>query len=123
MRFRLIACFGAILFFFSPCFAQQLPREQWGPPLVSVTHENGKWTIAGRKNKVTINESDLALSAQAGPTQWTMVPSSAQDALVRSRGEDFYLRLADARKIEFKPYDTGFKTGLKISLGEWRHNG
>src|SRR5262245_65483166 len=103
--------------------AQQLPREQWGAPAVNVSRAEGKWIIAGKKNKVTLNESDLALSVQAGPAKWTMVPSSAKDMLVRSRGEEFYLRLADARKIDIEPYDTGFKTGVKISLGEWRHNG
>jgi len=104
-------------------FAQQLPREQWGAPAVNVSRAEGKWIIAGRKNKVTLNESDLALGVQAGPANWAMVPSSAKDMLVRSRGEEFYLRLADARKIDVGPYDTGFKTGVKISLGEWRHNG
>src|SRR5215467_360351 len=107
----------------APSFAQQLPREQWGAPAVSVSHAGGKWIVAGRKNKVTINESDFALGVQAGPANWAMVPSSAEDMLVRSRGEEFYLRLADARRIEIEPYDTGFKTGVKISLGEWRHNG
>src|SRR5262249_31593383 len=77
----------------------------------------------GKKNRVTLNESDLALSVQAGPAHWAMVPSSAQDMLVRSRGEEFYLRLADARKIEIKSYDTGFKTGIKISLSEWQCGG
>src|SRR5689334_19893279 len=109
--------------FHSLPFAQQLPREQWGAPLVTVSHGEGKWVIEGKKNRVTLNESDLALSVQAGPANWAMVPSSANDMLVRSRGKEFYLRLADARKVEIKTYDTGFKTGVKISLGEWRRDG
>src|SRR5262245_8564894 len=116
-----------IAFFTVAChaisFAQRLPREEWGAPAVVVSRAEGKWIIAGRKNKGTLNESDFALSVQAGPANWAMVPSSAKDMLVRSRGEEFYLRLADARKIDIEPYDTGFKTGVKISLGEWRHNG
>jgi hypothetical protein len=104
-------------------FAQKLPREEWGAPMVNVSRAEGKWIIAGKKNKVMLNESDLALSLQAGPATWAMVPSSAKDMLVRSRGEEFHLRLADARKIEIESYDTGFKTGVKISLGEWRSNG
>src|SRR5215813_13503041 len=104
-------------------FAQRLPREEWGAPAVNVSRAEGKWIIAGKKNKVTLNESDLALSVQAGPAKWTMVPSSAKDMLVRSRGEEFYLRLADARKIDIEPYDTGFKTGIKISLSEWQCGG
>ncbi len=41
--------------------------------------------------------------------------------LVRSGGEEFPLRLADAKKIEIAPCDTGAKTGVKITLGQWRH--
>ena len=49
------------------------------------------------------------------------MPSTAKDMLVKSNGSEFYLRLADARKITVVPYDTGFKTGVKISLDSWRH--
>jgi hypothetical protein len=31
----------------------QLPRDQWGAMLVTVPHADGKWIIAGQKNKVT----------------------------------------------------------------------
>lgn len=103
--------------------AQQLPRDQWGAPLVDVSHTNGKWIIAGKKNKFTLNESDLAIKIEAGTNVWNLVPSTAKDLLVRSGGEDFYLRLADARKIVITKYDTGFKTGIKINLGEWRSSG
>jgi hypothetical protein len=121
---RLIICAAIFTFAcYAMSLAQPLPREQWGAPAVNVSHTGGKWIITGNKNKVTLNESDLALGVQAGPADWAMVPSSAEDMLVKSRGEEFYLRLADARKIEIKPYDTGFKTGVKISLGEWRRNG
>src|SRR3989442_5554729 len=101
----------------------QLSREQWGAMPVTVSNANGKWIIAGRKNKVTLNEADLALSVQAGPAQWAMNRSSATDMLVESKGEEISLRLADARKISIMPYDTGFKTGVKISLGGWKHKG
>jgi len=104
-------------------WAQQLPREQWGAPAVTVIQVGGKWVIAGKRNRVTLNAADLALSVQAGSANWAMTPSSAKDLLVKSKGEEFYLRLADAQKIEITRYDTGFKTGVKIRLGQWRHNG
>src|SRR5919199_1294042 len=112
-----------VLAFAAPAPAQQLPREQWGAPAVAVSHAGGKWTIAGKRNKLTLDESDLSVKVQAGAALWEMVPSSAKDVLVRSRGEEFYLRLADARRMTITPYDTGFKTGVKISLGEWREGG
>src|SRR5881394_2177209 len=109
---RLINYAAAVLFLSSLLWAQQLPREQWGAPLVTVSHADGKWVMAGKKHKVTLNESDLAMTVQAGPATWAMVPSSAKDLLVKSRGEEFYLRLADAQKIAITRYDPGFKTGV-----------
>ncbi len=88
---------------------------------VTVSHRNGKWIIAGKKNKVTLDETNLAISVQAGPAQWVMMPSSPRDMLLKSKGEEFQERLADARKIRIVPYDAGFKTGVKIGLTGWQH--
>lgn len=104
-------------------WAQRLPRDQWGAPLIDVSRVDGNWIVAGRKNRVTLNAANLAINVQAGPANWSMLPSSARDMLVRSKGEEFYLRLVDAQKVAITRYDTGFKTGLKIILGEWRHQG
>jgi hypothetical protein len=103
--------------------AQQLAREQWGAMPVTVSHRGSKWIIAGRTNKITINETDLALTIQAGPAQWAMMPSAAGDMLVKSNGEELPLRLAAAKNISIVPYDTGFKTGVKIALSGWALKG
>ena len=97
----------------------QTPREQWGAPAVEVSHTNGQWTIKGKQNTVTLNESDLALKVQSGATVWQMTPSSDHDMLVRSKGQDNNVRLADAQKRTITNYDTGFKTGVKIVLSGW----
>ena len=115
------AAFSLILS--SLLWAQQLPRDQWGAPLVDVSHVDGNWIVAGRKKRVTLNAANLAINVQAGPANWSMLPSSARDMLVRSKGQEFYLRLIDAQKVAITRYDTGFKTGIKISLGQWRHQG
>ncbi len=107
----------------SLAFAQQLPREQWGAPPVRVSHKEGLWQVEGQKNRVTLNASDLTMNVQAGPVAWKMGPSSEKDMLVRSKGEEFYLRLADAEKIDITPYDTGAKTGVKIRLERFRNAG
>lgn len=49
-----------------------------------------------------------------------MLASQAGDMLVRSQKQSLSLRLADAKKIDIVPYDTGFKTGLKIALSGWQ---
>jgi hypothetical protein len=118
-----ISAFTAILTCSSYVSTQQLPREQWGAPPITVSHAGGKWTIVGRKNSVTINESDLSIRVDSGSAHWLMVPSAARDMLVKNGGAEFYLRLADARKLTIVPYDTGFKTGVRISLDSWLHKG
>ncbi len=95
----------------------------WGEPAVAVSHASGKWTIAGKKQVVTLDEKTLAVTVQAGPVTWKMVPSSKQDLLVRADDDEFRLRLADAGEIQIAPYRTGFKTGVKISLGGFRNAG
>ena len=123
-----IGVFGLTLLLNTGLLAQpgdppRLPREQWGAPVVNVSHEGSRWILAGRKTTVTLNETDLAISVQAGPVKWAMAPSSDDDMLVKSRGEEFHVRLADAGKIEITPFDTGYKTGVKIALKRFRHNG
>ncbi len=98
---------------------RQLQRAEWGAPSIAVTHANGKWVIAGRKNAVTLSESDLSISVQAGPASWSMMPSVRGDMIVRAGGEESPLRLADARQIAVTRFDTGFKTGVKINLSQW----
>ena len=102
--------------------AQQLSRDQWGAPAVSVSGNEGIWVIAGKKNKVTVNTSDLSIRIDAGSNRWNLIPSAASDLIVRTGSREHKLRLADANKKAVVPYDTGFKTGIKISLSNWRAN-
>jgi catechol 2,3-dioxygenase-like lactoylglutathione lyase family enzyme len=99
------------------------PAADWGEPPVTVTSSAGTWTIAGRKNTVVLEQGDLSVRIQARDATWKMIPSSAQDLLVREGGHEFRLRLADAREIQIVPYRTGFKTGVKITLGGFRRPG
>jgi hypothetical protein len=103
--------------------AGQMPAEEWGAPAVKVSRSAAKWTLSGKRHTVVLNESDLSVTVQAGAVIWKMVPSSAQDLLVRASDDEFSLRLADAREIQITPYQTGFKTGVKITLGGFRNNG
>ena len=118
---RYIPIAWAIFSIASPSIsAQKLSREEWGAPLVVVSHEAPTWTIRGQKQVVTFSESDLALRAESGSTIWEMVPSEADDLLLKSDGEEAAYRLADARRIKIVRYDTGFKTGVRITLSDWR---
>ena len=100
-----------------------LPRQQWGAPVVDVTESNGIWTIAGKKQTVLLNQKDLSVQIKAGSVNWNLVRSSKDDMLVKYAGEEFYLRLADAGRIEIESYDTGYKTGVQLKLQQFRANG
>jgi hypothetical protein len=103
--------------------AQAPPPEQWGAPPVTVSHREGKWTITGRKQIVTIDEKTLELKVQAGGAAWKMMSSSMQDLLVRHNDDEFRLRLADAGEIVIAPHHTGFASGIKLTLGGFRSAG
>ncbi|MGB7157704.1 MAG: DUF5696 domain-containing protein [Tepidisphaeraceae bacterium] len=105
-----------------PTTTQVLSRADWGAPIVDVTRDGELWIIAGKKQRVTLNPKDLSMSIRSGETTWSMVPSARSDMLVRSQGETFPARLADAGKIDVTPYDTGYKTGVKLVLNDWKHN-
>src|SRR2546423_1789692 len=81
-----------------------LARQQWGAPLVEVHSDGGKWIIAGKRQTVSLDATNLATEIRAGESTWKLVPSSPTDLLVKSAGKEFPLRLADARKIDITRY-------------------
>ena len=121
-RFGLLAPATLLAFCGWPLAGQVTPAE-WGAPPVTVSHANGKWTIAGTKNTATLDEKSLALTVHAGPATWNMVPSSEKDMRVRAFDDEFSVRLADAHDIQIAEYRTGFKTGVKITLDGFHANG
>src|SRR4051794_34181267 len=99
------------------------PREEWGAVPVVVSHDGNTWTIVGKKNTVLLNATDLRCEIRAGGATWSMVASGANDTIVKHAGASFPLRLADAGKIAIAPYDAGYKSGVKIVLSEFKHDG
>ena len=90
---------------------------------VAVSHTGGLWTIHGQKNTVELTERDLSVSIHAGPVTWNMVPSSSQDMLVGAGGDRFWVRLADAGRVQIAPYQTGYATGVRMILDGFRGTG
>jgi len=91
-----------------------------GAPEVRVGLEQGRWLVAGRKNRIELDPENLRISVQAGPAAWPMVASFPGDLSVRSAGKVYGLRLADASAKRVSPYRTGFRSGLKIDLQDFR---
>ncbi len=92
-----------------------------GAPPIVVLKQPGGWLVKGSRVAVAINASSLAIHVQAGPAAWSLMPSSGADMIVRDGAEQFPLGLADATSISITPYDTGFKTGVKIVMSGWRY--
>jgi Family of unknown function (DUF5696) len=113
--------FAVVLAALACCAAQPRSPADTGAPQVTVSHSAGKWTVAGRRNTIDVDASNLAITIHAGPAVWKMVPSSADDMLVSAGGREFPVRLADAGSIQVVPYETGFKTGVKLVLDRFRN--
>src|SRR5712692_5645421 len=117
---KIVRFITAVLICFSSLFFAQSERPDRGlPPVALVSHESGKWIIAGKKNIVTLSQADLAISVKAGDTTWRLRPSGHKDALVKSGGSEFFLRLADAGAITVEPHAPGYKSGVKLTLRDW----
>jgi len=100
--------------------ANESAQDEWGAPKVQVQQKEGKWSIDGLKNRVELNPSDLQMTVHAGGQDWSMMPSFSGDLIVEKEGLTFALRLADAGEKLISPYQTGFKTGIKIALEDFR---
>ncbi len=103
--------------------AQTLRPQDWGAPAIDVTHADGKWTLAGSKNTVVLDESNLSTTIQASGVIWKMVPSSNRDLLVRANDSEFSVRLVDAGRVDGATYRTGFKNGAKLTLSQFPRPG
>jgi len=108
---------------FSLRAAEPLARADWGAPLVDVTSAGPGWTIAGRRNTVTLDARDLTVRVQAGPVTWAMTASQPGDIRIKAGADEFAARLADAQKISVARFDTGARTGVKVTLTGWKHGG
>jgi len=95
---------------------QAADQNNWGAPKVQVFQREGKWIIEGQRNRIELNPSDLQMTVYTQRQTWSMIPSFRGDLIVENSGARLSLRLADAGKKEISPYQTGFKTGIKIAL-------
>ena len=91
-------------------------QDDWGSPKVQILQEKTRWTVAGSKNRIELQISDLQLTVRTKSCTWSIIPSFSGDLIVEKSGQRLSLRLADARKRLITPYHTGYKSGLKMTL-------
>lgn len=87
---------------------------------VQAVEKDGKWIVQGSKNRLQLNSSDLQMTVHTRERTWSMAPSFGGDLIVESGGQRLSLRLADAGKKDISPYRTGFKSGVKVNLADFR---
>ncbi len=100
----------------SLAFGAETTQDDYGAPAVKVEQREGQWVLQGRRTHVEVSPSDLKMVLSAGGHTWSTVASSSGDLVVEADGKTCTLRLADAQTHEIEPYQTGFKTGVKITL-------
>ncbi len=105
----------------APVPVQVADQNNWGAPKVQAFQREGKWIIEGQRNRIELNPSDLQMTVYTQRQTWSMIPSFRGDLIVENSGARLSLRLADAEKKEISPYQTGFKTGIKIALEDFAH--
>ena len=92
----------------------------WGGPEVSISNIQENWIVKGTKNTLTLNKRNLSMKVNDGTVIWKMFPSAANDMIVDSQGKKNNVRLADAGNISIEKYETGFKSGVKIKLSDFK---
>jgi len=98
-------------------------QDDHGAPVVQVTQADGTWIVAGSEHRVELQASDLQMTVRTQSKTWSMQASAPGDLTVDAAGSGYSLHLASAKEKTITPYRTGFKTGVKIALKGFEHEG
>jgi hypothetical protein len=104
---------------FTAAAAAEPERPEWRASAAAVVQSENVWEIRGRNTAVRFDSRGLGISVQREGSSWAMSPSCLGDFVVNAGGKAVALRLADAKSIRAETYDTGFKTGVKLTLHDW----
>ncbi len=97
-----------------------LPRAEWGAPRVEVTSAGAAWTIAGRQHTVRLDATTLGFTIDAGNSAWAVRPAARELWLKTTTGSEFAVALASAAHIDVARFDSGERTGVRITLDGWK---
>jgi len=103
--------------------AAPAPQTDHGAPNVRVSEADGVWTIQGTLNRVELQGSDLQMTVRTPGKVWSMQPSAPGDLVAEASGRSYSLCLAQANDKTITPYQTGFKTGVKVALRGFKADG
>lgn len=107
------------LVFSEGIFAEKPLQIEWGKPKVRVLQSGSQWTIQGKRLTVIFSSDTFAIQVKDKNVIWNLEESGKGDLIVERKGQKIPLRLGDAKNIDITPYETGFKSGLKIKLTDY----
>ncbi|MHC4438325.1 MAG: hypothetical protein ACYS3S_13270, partial [Planctomycetota bacterium] len=99
----------------------KLTQLEWGDPNVTVRQDAAQWIIHGERLTVVVDSNSLAMRIKDKDIIWNIEGSTQRDLTIEHDGRNIPLRLRDAKKITIEPYETGFKSGIKIRLNDYIH--
>jgi hypothetical protein len=99
----------------------KLAQLEWGDPKIEVKRDETKWIIQGERFTVVIDPNTLTMQINDKDISWNIEGSTQGDLTVEHDGRIVPLCLKDAKQIKIEPYETGFKTGIKIRLDNYVH--
>jgi len=99
----------------------KLTQTEWGDPKVEVKQDETQWIIQGKRLTVVIDPNTLAMQVRDKDISWNIEGSTKGDLTIEYSGRNIPLRLKDAKQIKIEPYETGFKSGIKIQLNDYVH--
>ncbi len=114
-------CLMGLPLFFLNAAETNIPQTDWAGAKIKIQQDANQWILQGQRLTVSFRTTDFAIQVKDRQVQWSLEGSTAGDLAVGRLKEAISLRLADAKKIEITPYHTGFKSGIKIQLGEYLH--
>lgn len=112
----------ALFAFVYPVTGADSIQRDYGAPNVKVSEADGVWTLGGQTNRVEIQASNLQMTVRTPGKVWAMLPSVPVDLVVETAGKTYSLCLAQASEKIITPYQTGFKTGVKIALDGFKQS-
>jgi len=99
----------------------KLAQLEWGNPKVNVKQDASQWIIQGERLTVVVDSNTLAMQVRDKDISWNIEGSTPGDLTIEHSGRNIPLCLKDAKQIKIEPYETGFKSGIKIQLNGYLH--
>ena len=120
---RLVLCSLVLPLALILCMSSGVLYAAEGFQDVIVKRTGDKCTINGQRLTISIDRKDFGIIVEDGSCAWNILPAANNDLSLEIGNVPVKMSFTDAQNIIFSPYKTGFKTGFKIELSQFIHEG